>query len=162
MEIYLLRHAIAEDRRPGIKDSDRELTDEGREKLRRVLKRAKAAGAKPDLILSSPYKRAMQTAQIAAESLGYSGKLVETAALIPDATPHQIWDEIRSRRTESSVLLASHEPLTSAALAHLLGSPALLVDMKKAALARMDCDRFGTEPHCTLKWLLTPALADEE
>src|SRR6516162_2209130 len=137
MEIYLLRHAIAENARPGLKDADRALTDEGREKLKRVLERARNAGVKPDLILSSPYRRALETAEIAMESLKYRGKIVETGALVPDGNPRHVWDEIRSRKSESAMLLAGHEPLISSLLAHLLASPALMVDMKKAGLARI-------------------------
>jgi len=161
MEIYLLRHGIAENAGPGMKDADRALTEEGREKLRRVLKRAKGAGVQPGVILSSPYLRALETAQAAAQVLGYRGKVVETQALAPDASPPQVWGEIRSRRDEAALLLASHEPLMSATLAFLLGSPGLLVDMKKGALARVDCDRFGPEPKCLLKWLLTAGTAGE-
>ncbi len=159
MEIYLLRHGIAESARPGMKDSDRALTEEGRVKLRRVLKRAKEAGAEPDLILSSPYRRATETADLAAEALCYQGKIVQTPALAPNASPFEAWDEIRRRDGQSSVLLAGHEPLMSALMAFLLGNPAMQVDMKKAALARLDCERLGPEPQAILKWLLTPATA---
>ena len=161
MEIYLLRHGIAEDGRPGLRDADRALTPEGRDKLKRVLKRAKGAGVDPDVILSSPYRRALETADVAAASLGYRGQIVQTKALIPNASPHDVWEEIRSRKNEPSLLLSSHEPLMSSALALLLGNPALQVDMKKAALARVDCDSFGPEPRGILKWLLTPATAGE-
>jgi phosphohistidine phosphatase len=161
MEIYLLRHGIAEDAAPGMADADRALTSAGRQKLRRVLTRARAAKVEPDVILSSPYRRALETAAVAVEALGYSGKVVQTGALTPDANPHETWEEIRARKTETSLLLASHEPLMSALLAFLLNTPALVVDFKKAALARVDCDRFGPEPHGTLKWLLTPATAGE-
>jgi phosphohistidine phosphatase len=161
MEIYLLRHGIAENGRPGLKDSDRALTVEGREKLKRVLSRARGAGVKPGLILSSPYRRALETAEVAAESLGYRRKIVTTPALVPEASPQQVWEEVRARRDESAILLASHEPLMSATVALLLGSPALKVDMKKASLARIDCDGFGPEPTGVLKWLLTPATAGE-
>src|SRR5262249_48364385 len=147
--------------RPGMKDADRALTEEGREKLRRVLKRAKGVGVQPGVILSSPYLRALETAQVAAQVLGYRGKVVETQALAPDASPPQVWGEIRSGRDEAALLLASHEPLMSATLTFLLGSPGLLVDMKKGALARVDCDRFGPEPKCLLKWLLTAGTAGE-
>jgi phosphohistidine phosphatase len=161
MEIYLLRHGIAEDAAPGMPDADRALTTAGRQKLRRVLTRARAAKVEPDVILSSPYRRALETAAVAVETLGYSGKVVQTGALTPDANPHETWEEIRAHKTETSLLLASHEPLMSSLLAFLLNTPALLVDFKKAALARVDCDRFGPEPHATLKWLLTPATAGE-
>jgi phosphohistidine phosphatase len=159
MEIYLLRHGIAEDVNGGHSDADRELTSEGREKLRRVLKRARSADVSPSLILSSPYKRAVQTADVAAEALEYEGKVVETEALIPNASPEQVWEEIRARHDESAILLASHEPLMSILAAFLLGAPALQVDMKKAALVRIDCDRLGREPRGVLKWMLTPAIA---
>jgi phosphohistidine phosphatase len=161
MEIYLLRHGIAENGHLGLRDSDRALTEEGREKLQRVLLRAREAGVKPGVILSSPYRRALETAQIAVESLGYRGKIVTTEVLVPEASPHQVWEEVRARREETAILLASHEPLMSATVSLLLGSPALLVDMKKAGLARIDCDRFGPEPKGVLKWLLTPAIAGE-
>jgi phosphohistidine phosphatase len=154
VQIYLLRHGIAEDTSP---DSERALTSEGREKLRRVLQRARAAGVAPSLILSSPYRRAVETADEAVEVLGYEGKVVKTRSLLPNSPPFDVWEEIRKRHDESAILLASHEPLMSSLAAHLLASPALQVDMKKAALLRIDCDRIGPEPKGVLKWMLTPA-----
>jgi phosphohistidine phosphatase len=156
VQIYLLRHGIAED---GTPDSERALTAEGREKLRRVLARARGADAAPSLILSSPYRRALETAEVAVEALGYRGKVVKTRALVPDASPFDAWQEIRQRPGEPAILLASHEPLMSSLAAFLLDSPALVVDMKKAALVRVDCERIGPEPKGVLKWMLTPATA---
>jgi|SRR5271157_151725 len=161
MQIYLLRHGIAEDARAGLRDFDRALTPEGREKLRRVLERARAAGAAPAAILSSPLRRAVQTAQAAAEVLHYSGKIVQTRALAPDAPPAGAWGEIRGHPQEAAVLLASHEPLMSSLAAYLLDSPTLVVDMKKAALVRIDCERTGPSPSGVLKWMLTPAVAGD-
>ena len=158
MEIYLLRHAIAENAAPGQPDSERALTSEGRDKLRRVLKRARQAEVSPTLILSSPYRRALETAEIAAQALGYEGRLIHSGALVPDASPQDLWNDIRTYRHERALLLASHEPLMSATAAFLLASPALQVEMKKAALMRIDCDRFGGEPRGVLKWMLTPAV----
>ena len=74
MQIYLLRHGIAENASPGQPDSERALTAEGREKLRRVLKRARSAEVNPGAILSSPYKRALETAEVAAEALDSRAK----------------------------------------------------------------------------------------
>ena len=156
LQIYLLRHGIADNSSP---DSERALTAEGREKLRRVLARARAADVAPSLILSSPYRRALETAEIAAEVLGYRGKVVKTRALLPDASPYDAWEEIRQRPGEPAILLASHEPLMSSLAAFLLASPVLLVDMKKAALVRVDCERTLPEPKGVLKWMLTPATA---
>jgi phosphohistidine phosphatase len=160
MEIYLLRHGIAEDGKPGRPDFERALTEEGREKLKKVLKRARSAGVEPTVILSSPYRRAMETAEAAAGELGYEGKIVRVNALVPEGAPAEVWEEVRSRRGEEAVLLASHEPLMSSMAAFLLESPALQVDMKKAAMVRIDCDSAGPHPRGVLKWMLTPALAD--
>jgi phosphohistidine phosphatase len=159
MQIYLLRHGIAEDSRARLRDSERALTAEGSDKLRRVLRCARDAGVEPGVILSSPYRRATQTAQVAAEVLRYSGKIFQVQALTPDASPQEAWDEIRNRSDEPAILLTSHEPLMSSLAAFLLGSPGLAVDMKKAALMRIDSDRTGATPSGILKWLLTPALA---
>jgi len=161
MEIYLLRHAIAENAQAGQPDAERALTPEGREKLKRVLKRARSAGVSPSVVLSSPYRRAVETAESAVEALGYQGKIVKTRALLPDASPYDAWEELRARKDERAVLLSGHEPMMSTMVAFLLTSPALSVDMKKAALVRVDCDRFGPEPRGTLKWMLTPATAGE-
>ena len=161
MQVYLLRHGIAENARPGQPDSERALTAEGREKLRRVLKRARAADVNPGAILASPYRRALETAEVAAEALGYKSEIERTRALVPDASPSDAWEEIRARGPDASVLLASHEPLMSSLAALLLGCPALQVDMKKAALVRIDCDRLGAQPRGVLKWMLTPATAGE-
>jgi phosphohistidine phosphatase len=161
MQIYLLRHGVAEDARPGQPDSERPLTGEGREKLRRVLKRARGADLDPSLILSSPYRRAIETAAVAADVLAYTGEIVRTRALVPESSPFDAWEEVRSRKTERSVLLASHEPLMSSLVAFLLDSPALRVDMKKAALVRIDCERFGPKADGLLKWMLTPGVCLE-
>jgi phosphohistidine phosphatase len=161
MQIYLLRHGIAENASPGQPDSERALTAEGREKLRRVLKRARSAEVNPGAILSSPYKRALETAEVAAEALGFKGEIERTPALVPASSPYDAWEALRARRSSGSVLLASHEPLMSSLAAFLLGCPALQVDMKKAALVRIDCDRFPSQPRGVLKWMLTPATADE-
>jgi phosphohistidine phosphatase SixA len=48
----------------------------------------------------------------------------------------------------------------STMVALLLASPSLQVDMKKAALVRIDCDRLAREPKGVLRWLLTPAVCE--
>lgn len=124
-----------------------------------MLERARAAGAEPSLILSSPLVRAVETAGVAAEVLKYAGQIMRVDALAPDADPVELWNEIRGRRDESAILAAGHEPHMSAAVAYLLGAPSLAVDMKKAALVRLDIDRFAGEPRGVLKWMLIPGVA---
>lgn len=159
MEIYILRHGIAENQRPGHSDAERSLTGEGRDKLRLVLGRAREAEVLPSLILTSPLIRAVQTAEIAGEILGYQQKIIRTEALLPSSAPHEVWEEIRGRRNETGLLLAGHEPQLSQLVAFLLGTAALQVDMKKGALVRIDVDQFSGNPRGVLKWMLTPKLA---
>jgi len=156
MELYLLRHGIAEDN--AVTDADRRLTDEGREKVHRVMKRAASAGVSPSLIISSPYKRALETAEIAASELGYKGKILRAGTLTPDSSPPSVWSEIREHRDEASVLLAGHEPLFSSTVAFLLGSTNQMIDFRKAALVRIDVHGFGSAPQGVLQWMLTPKL----
>jgi len=159
MELYLLRHGIAEDHAASGRDPDRALTEEGRNKLRRVMKRAASAGVSPSLIISSPYKRALETAEIAAEELDYKGKIQRSGTLVPDSSPPSVWSEIREHRNESALLLAGHEPLFSQTVAFLLGSTQEMIEFKKAALVRIDIHSFGPQPQGVLQWMLTPKLA---
>jgi phosphohistidine phosphatase len=160
MQIYVFRHGIAEDRRPGRPDSERALTEEGKEKLHRVLRRARAGGCEPSLILSSPYRRAVETAEIAAHVLGYEGKIVRTRTLEPEASPHDAWEELRIRAGEPSILLAGHEPLFGTLVAFLLGNASMWIDMKKGAIVRIDCENFGRQPSGILRWMLTAAVSE--
>jgi len=159
MEIYILRHGIAEDGGAGQPDSERALTPEGRKKLRNILRTAAKAGVSPSLILTSPYRRALETAQLAAEILEYKGELLRTRTLEPGGDPRAVWEEIRVHKDEPVLLLAGHEPLFGRLTAYLLGCPSLQIDFKKGALACVELDRFGAEPHGILRWMLTPKLA---
>ena len=161
MQLHLLRHGRAEDEGPGASDLARKLTPRGRAEVQQVLERVRRAGAVPSLILSSPYVRAFESAEIAAKILGYAGTIIRTDALVPISAPRRIWDEIRSQQTESQILLAGHQPLLGQLLANLLGAPALQVAMRPATLVRIDVDHFGAEPHGVLHWVLPPELAAE-
>jgi phosphohistidine phosphatase len=157
MQIYILRHGIAEEAKAGGPDADRALTETGREKLRAVLEQGRESGVKPSLILTSPYRRALQTAHMAGQILGCN-KIVESEILVPSGTPKAVWDAICARRREPALLIAGHEPLLGMTVGFLLGAPALQVDLKKAALVRIDQETFGGAPRGVLKWMLTPRL----
>jgi phosphohistidine phosphatase len=158
--IYVLRHGIAEDASRGGTDAERALTQEGKRKLHCVLEHARRAAIQPDVILTSPLKRAVETAEIAAAVLGAKGELVRTNALVPSSSPERVWREIRLRKAEA-ILLAGHEPLLSLVVAYLVGCPALQVRMKKAALVSIEVESDAAQPHGVLLWMLTPKLTCE-
>jgi phosphohistidine phosphatase len=158
MQVYLLRHGIAEPPRPGLDDPGRALLPEGKKRLRAVLRAAKAAGVQPALVMTSPYRRAKETAEIAAKSLGYADEIVTTNALQPGRMPEEIWEELRSIAADS-VLLAGHEPLFGYLTGFLLSTPSLLIDVKKGSIVRIDVEQSGPRPRGVLRWYLTPKLA---
>jgi phosphohistidine phosphatase len=159
MELYLLRHGIAEDGHANQPDHLRALVPEGERRLRQVLKRAAAADVSPSLILSSPFLRAKQTAALADEILPGKRDILHSDTLTPMGRPDEVWEEIRTHRAEASLLLASHEPLCSQLTAYLLRCPALRLDYKKGMLVRIDFDGFSAAPHGVLRWILTSRLA---
>jgi phosphohistidine phosphatase len=159
MEIYILRHGDAEPRSAEGEDSERCLTPKGRRDVERVMRAAYAAKARPALVLTSPYRRALETAQIAVGELNDSPpRLVQTDALVPEGRLESVWKELRSQSGANEILLVGHEPQLSQLVGYLLAVRELRFDMKKGALVRISMDRFGAQPSGELKWVLTPAL----
>jgi len=159
LTIYVLRHGVAEERREGRPDATRALTTAGKQKLRSVLRLAKKAGVTPDIILTSPLTRALETAEMVAEILGCRKKPTVTKTLLPSSSPGRVWKEI-SETKMPRVLIAGHEPLLSHFISFLLKCPALQIDLKKGALVRVDMASSESGTSGTLKWMLTPKLAD--
>lgn len=156
MDLYLLRHGIAEEGGTGMNDADRALTTEGRRKLRQVLTAACDAKVSLDLIISSPLKRALQTAEVARKTLKYKGEIAKTKALEPSAAVQRVWDEIRDHRDKACVMLVGHNPLFSQLAAYLLGSPDIHIDFKKGGLMKINFAHFPPSPQGVLCWYITP------
>src|SRR6266481_209201 len=90
MQLYIVRHGIAIDREDPKcpSEAERYLTEEGVEKTKQVAKGIASLGVHADLMLSSPYVRAMQTAVIFAGALEYpKPKIRRTDSLLPGAEP---------------------------------------------------------------------------
>jgi len=160
MELYLLRHAIAVDRgTPGYhKDSQRPLTPEGEKKMWRIAEGMKALDLSFDLILSSPYVRAKQTADIVAEVFQAQDKLELSTALTPEADPKELIAELtRHDHALDSILLVGHEPYLSGFMSKLLvGDESLSLTMKKGGLGKLTVNALRYGRCATLEWLLTP------
>ena len=156
MEIYILRHGIAVERgNPGYKkDSERPLTDEGQEKTGQIAKAILAMGLKFDLILSSFFVRAQQTAQIVAAELDQ--EVTFTEFLTPDGNPLELIREINDEKPQR-VLLVGHEPDLSHLISILLtGESEASIELKKGGLCKLTADRLVFGRCATLNWLLTP------
>jgi len=156
MEIYILRHGIAVDRgTPGYKkDSDRPLTNEGEEKMQQIAKAILAMDLKFDLILSSPYVRAQQTAQIVAAELDEEVTLTEF--LVPNGNALELIRELNDEKPQR-VLLVGHEPHLSELISVLVtGESDAAIELKKGGLCKLSTDRLAFGQCATLNWLLTP------
>src|SRR5215470_2648556 len=124
MEIYILRHGIAVERgtRGYAKDGDRPLTKEGEEKMHLQI----------DLILSSPFVRAKQTAEIVAEALGE--QVTYTDLLKPDSNSKELIAEINDEKPQR-VMLVGHEPDLSQLVSLLIsGGGDAAIELKKGGL----------------------------
>lgn len=156
MKIFLLRHAIAELRRTNLADRDRHLTKAGVKELELVVRAMDRLKVRPDEILASPYRRAWDTAVIAARGLSPARKPVEVRALIPSGEAAKLWLELKKHHAAKALLLVGHEPLLSEFAGYLLGSPHCTIQLKKSGLIRVDVHTVHLDhPSGTLRWLLT-------
>src|SRR5467141_4182073 len=160
MQLYIVRHGIAIDREDPKcpSDPERYLTEEGVEKTRQVAKGLAALGANADLLLSSPYIRAMQTAEIFASELDYAKqKIRRTDLLLPGAEPSLLFRELARDKQASSIFLFGHAPQLDDIIATALGSKRHLTSLKKAGAAFVELKRLSP-PIGVLVWLATPKL----
>src|SRR5512140_2429272 len=97
MELYILRHGIAETAPipPSGGDAGRRLTAEGVRKMKLASKGMRALGVQFDAILSSPLVRARESAEIVAAAFRLAKRLDTTAALAPDGNPEQLVAKLR-------------------------------------------------------------------
>lgn len=134
MQLYLLRHADAEPE--AATDAARRLTEKGQEQAARVGRFCKTQRLDPDLILTSPYVRAEQTARAVAEST--RAKLAVTDWLASGMSPQTAFEEIKAFRQLPSLMLVGHEPDLSRLIAFLLGlATPMQVMVRKASLTSL-------------------------
>ena len=163
MKIYLVRHGIAyEPGEPGYEDdTQRPLTDKGREKMKKVADVLKRLNVKPDAILSSPYLRARQTAEILAKELKYKKDKIEfSERLLPTSQPEPMIEEIIEKYIVEELVIVGHEPFLGLLISALAaGSPNLAINVKYGSVCCLSADDFRIERRATLEWLLTPKIS---
>jgi phosphohistidine phosphatase len=160
MEIYVVRHGIAIDREDPKcpPDPERYLTEEGIEKTKRVAAAVAALSAAPDLLLSSPYVRAMQTAEIFAAALDYpKQKIRRTDLLLPGSEPTLFFRELAKDKQTSTLFIFGHAPQLDDVIASALGSKHHITSLKKAGVALLELKRVSP-PNGQLLWLAPPKL----
>jgi phosphohistidine phosphatase len=137
MDVYLFRHGIAipPDDPACPPDPDRWLTDEGVQRTRAAARGLRALGLAPELVLSSPYVRARQTADLASQELGLSpDALAEVDALTPTGDPDDVLAAL-AERDAAAILCTGHAPNLDRVIARAAGAPRVFTSLKKAGLA---------------------------
>jgi len=164
MNLYIVRHAIAVERgTPGYDDdSQRPLTDNGRKKMKKIVKGLHQLDIKLNTILSSPYVRARDTAKILASEFKLKNQLSFSDNLVPPVNFEALIDEIHQKYDVESVALVGHEPMLSQLISWLTtGNTNMNINFKKGGVCCLSADDLYQDHHATLEWLLTPALMVE-
>jgi len=159
MDLYLVRHATAEDAGDPqwANDADRPLTPDGVKRFRREARGLAALGATADAVLSSPYKRAWRTAELLAEAGGWPSP-VECAALKPGREPAEVLAELQAYVDASAVALVGHEPSMHQLASYLLTADTehAALEFRKGSVALLDLEEGLRPGSAVLRWLLAP------
>ena len=161
MNLFLLRHGLAAERNiPGFqRDSDRPLTPEGRKKTAGLAAGLKHLHLSFDLIITSPYVRARQTAEVVAQILKLRKQVELSKDLTPGSSPRPLIEQLRSGRPMDDVLLVGHEPDLSRLISVLVtGKHGLALELKKGGLCKLEIGILRYGRCATLQWLVTPKL----
>ena len=156
MELYLVRHGIAEDGGEGVRDGSRALTEKGRRRFQKTARAFGKLGRKLDLILTSPLVRAVQTAEILAREARH-----DEVSVLEELDPKFDADAVREalvKRSEKreTIALVGHEPQLSSVLAALSGVAQADLDFKKGAIVRIDVGSIADGKPADARWWLKP------
>ncbi len=164
MNLYIIRHAIAvdEDTPEYEDDSQRPLTDKGKKKMRQIAKGLRTLGVDFDLILSSPYVRAKETAEILADVFKIKKELELSDNLVPMGDPDLLISEINEKYSANSIALVGHEPFLTALIGLLVSeNVGMEMTLKKGGVCRLATDDLHHARKAALEWLLTPGILVE-
>ena len=136
--LFLVRHAKAVREAPPLPDRERSLDDRGLDDATMMGKRLAKRGVKPDLLVSSPALRALTTAQLIADGIGYARKDIVVDERVYASSPDKLLAVIGELDdTLGVVMLVGHNPEFTE-LAHRLSSG--ITDMPTCAVAEFSFD----------------------
>ena len=157
MIIYFLRHASAGERMANPKkDEKRGLDREGVEQCGYMGRALAALDVQVDAIITSPLKRASQTASLVGNELGHEGKLLLDDALRPEATFANFRTLLDKHAKLEAIMVVGHNPNLREFLGRTIseGTCESAVELKKGAAAKVELNRN----FATLQWCLTPKI----
>jgi len=161
MDVYLIRHAVAEKRDPTRwpDDSIRALTPKGAERFARAARGLQRLVPTVETVLSSPYARAWQTAAILRDQAGWPAP-EPCEALDALHPPDAALEPLRERSRSGSLALVGHEPyLSSLASLLLTGEPTVLVlELKKGGVISLALEGEPAVRGAILRWCASPKI----
>ncbi len=165
MHLILVRHGIAVDpakyAASGGAEPERPLTERGIKRAKRAARGLRRVVDRIDLIATSPYNRAVQTAEIFCHALKKSDrpKIEPLPALAPGSMPKTSIDWLRQQDQNATIALVGHEPDMSRLLSVMTtGNEIDVVRFGKAGAALLQCRDEVVEGGCELLWFLPPSI----
>jgi phosphohistidine phosphatase len=157
MNLYLMRHANAGvPRENAALDCKRALIKEGKEQCMLMGRVLGALKVQVDVIVSSPLKRSLQTAQFVGTELGFDGRVESSASLAPGGEYHDFQDLLVKYADREGVLAVGHNPTLFQFMGRMItGNGGAAIRMRKGSIAKID---FSNHPP-RLQWLIDPRTA---
>lgn len=140
-------------------DANRPLTLSGKKEIEELSYSIKKLNIKFSNILSSPLRRAHQTAFIVSKIFNITERLEDWDELKPEAGKQTLIGRLSKLKQDSSILLVGHEPILSTLISEIaFGNPNGNLVLKKGGLARLRILSNFPQMSGELRWLLTPRL----
>jgi phosphohistidine phosphatase len=156
--LYLVRHAIAEER--GDKwpdDTRRPLTEKGIARMREAIAGLDTLEAGIEIVLTSPLVRARQTADLLVDGLKPKPALDVLPSLAPGEAPAKVAEALGAHAGRQAIALVGHEPGLGELGAWLIGANAPVI-FKKGGVCRIDVASLPPERYGQLAWLALPKM----
>jgi phosphohistidine phosphatase len=166
LDLYLLRHGDAGKRMAvaaGGKTGDVPLTIVGRDEIAIIARSVKALNLRFSAIVTSPLKRAVQTAKIIAKVLAIENRISVWNDLVPEGNRSKLYNKLNQYARDSSVLMIGHEPYLSNIMYDMIFQKNRVnqlgrISLKKAGLAKIRVISLTPNISGELRWLLTPRI----
>jgi phosphohistidine phosphatase len=156
--LFLVRHAVAAERGDAWPDdTERPVTRRGADRMREVVRGLRVLGVAPDLVLTSPLVRAVETAEILQAGLHPRPPSEVCALLAPDSAPARLAAALDAWADRRDLALVGHEPGLGELAAWLIGARTPL-KFKKGGVCRIDVPALPPSRTGQLVWLATPRM----
>ncbi len=159
-ELYLIRHGKAEERGDAWPDdSKRPLTELGSEGMKKAARGLMRLGVTFDVVMTSPYVRTRQTAELVAAAFDARPQIVACESLTPNGSFQSLLEDLDAQNKRMHIAIVGHEPDLGEVAARLAGLRQAL-EFKKGAVCRIDVKTLPPAGAGNIRWFMTaPMLA---